>query len=497
MSSFLAAKLHKYLDGILRNNNPNLQINYDQFLDAICAAPDPASCIKKLIESQHGITHLKAAMNRDSSLDFLKGRATRLLQYLSKPILSSTDNETFSQRVLAPIVQPSTFWIAFLQAFLSGKLDESAQSSFAWLFLQLFLLPGDQSTQYREIVEETDILDILRKSSKTDDRNIADRISKIVSPQEHSSAMKVLEKGAGGRHDNDFIDFRQISILPTSQELTCKDKPFLYPASILEDPSTEDARTELHLESQYRLLREDMLYEMRDELKISSENKRHRGVSIEGFILGEDIYFLESDREDRYCKWGIILRCKADLWQLKRLDKPEERRKFWEENKTLLKHRSMTCIISDGEVVGFATLWRDESLLSKKPPELVLQLQGLGSTIKALKKIPSSKSLKVLVVDTAIFAYEPILKTLQEKRDFPLTEELLHWNETNPHLSLNHMPTYVVRQLRDKPDQDLQNLLDTSDSIVLDQAQANALLSGLTQRVSLIQGPPGMVFLQF
>jgi hypothetical protein len=40
----------------------------------------------------------------------------------------------------------------------------------------------------------------------------------------------------------------------------------------------------------------------------------------------------------------------------------------------------------------------------------------------------------------------------------------------------------------------LQQLLQTPNPIQLDRSQASSILSGLTQRVSLIQGPPGIFF---
>ncbi len=45
--------------------------------------------------------------------------------------------------------------------------------------------------------------------------------------------------------------------------------------------------------------------------------------------------------------------------------------------------------------------------------------------------------------------------------------------------------------------QNLRGVMSLHKSIVLDQSQMNALLSGLTQKVSIIQGPPGMSFVQY
>ncbi|OBZ78261.1 NFX1-type zinc finger-containing protein 1 [Grifola frondosa] len=63
--------------------------------------------------------------------------------------------------------------------------------------------------------------------------------------------------------------------------------PVLRPSSVLEDPETEDDRVAIYLDNQFRLLREDMIYEMREELQIALGNKKrkHRGFVVEDLVL--------------------------------------------------------------------------------------------------------------------------------------------------------------------------------------------------------------------
>jgi hypothetical protein len=60
-------------------------------------------------------------------------------------------------------------------------------------------------------------------------------------------------------------------------------------STFLDDPATEHNRIALHLDNQFRLLREDMLSEMKEELHIATGGKKghHRGVKIKGLILKE------------------------------------------------------------------------------------------------------------------------------------------------------------------------------------------------------------------
>jgi hypothetical protein len=57
----------------------------------------------------------------------------------------------------------------------------------------------------------------------------------------------------------------------------------------------------------------------------------------------------------------------------------------------------------------------------------------------------------------------------------------------------------LVRKIRSRPGRDLSGYLGSLKSIILDKAQEASLLAGLTQTVSLIQGPPGnvQVIIQF
>jgi len=69
----------------------------------------------------------------------------------------------------------------------------------------------------------------------------------------------------GGRHSNDHVDFRQISIVPTVDELSPSQDPFLPRVDRVEPFLADDKQTQL-LDRQFRLLREDMIRSVRDAL---------------------------------------------------------------------------------------------------------------------------------------------------------------------------------------------------------------------------------------
>ena len=65
---------------------------------------------------------------------------------------------------------------------------------------------------------------------------------------------------AGGRHDNDHTDFRSIRVMPTIEELSCKELPYLPHNRVMDEAGA--------LERQFRLLREDMVGSARRELRL-------------------------------------------------------------------------------------------------------------------------------------------------------------------------------------------------------------------------------------
>src|SRR6266542_4411120 len=69
----------------------------------------------------------------------------------------------------------------------------------------------------------------------------------------------------GKRHDNDFKEISKISIIPTKEEILCDRMPFL-PSSLPDAPHfLPDGAAKL-LDTQFRLLREDMLNPIRGSI---------------------------------------------------------------------------------------------------------------------------------------------------------------------------------------------------------------------------------------
>ncbi|KAG1725641.1 P-loop containing nucleoside triphosphate hydrolase protein [Suillus paluster] len=191
--------------------------------------------------------------------------------------------------------------------------------------------------------------------------------------------------------------------------------------------------------------------------------------------------------------WGITLECVEDLPSLKHIP-PKDRKTYLTDDHTgskILRHQSSVCVVADGEVVGFGTVNRVEDLLVRSPPIVVIQLDGRASTSRTILQLHNAKDVKLLQIDTTLFAFEPVLKALQKMQHIPVSDELLFWKCGTTLQRPLQMADAIIAAIEANHSGNLQHLLQTPNPINLDCSQASSILSGLTQKVSLIQGPPG------
>lgn len=485
-----ATRLARFLDSILFGSQAlKTAQNGVLFIEALCGQPDPPTCIERVVSSPHGLSSVQASMRFNAAPSFQNGPATNLIRYLQCLTLKIILGGDYLHQTILHIVEPPIFWNAFISSFRNGFLNADAQQCFSWLLHELICLPPEQTVAYRDLAQDFSIQRLLLDSSSYEVRTLGQRIKHVLSTF-NSPSGEDRNFGPGGRHDNDFIDFREIAILPTADEILSEEEPFLRLAETIDDPENTEKRLVTHLDNQFRLLRDDMLGEMREELQIIFGKKKgkHRGLIVDGFTVLDIVCGVPRKRQP----WGMRLQANTDLRQLFNC-KPKDRKAYLVNNRNIFKHQSLTCLVLDGEIIAFPTIHRDVDELADKLPIVTLQFTGKTSTAKALLRLKTAKSVRLVQIDTAVFAFEPVLRGLRELKDMPLVDELLFWLPENTMSQPLHAPTAFIGQIESDRTKDLQDLLNTTKSIQLDDSQASSLLTGLKQKVSLIQGPPGKI----
>jgi len=480
-----------------------------QFLQGLCAQVDPLKCVDELVSSPLGLDAVQKAMFSDLRTEFLNGLASDVLEYLLRADGIGGD------MVIFRIVEPPVFWRNFCRAFEDRALDQRAQRLFATVLSVLLQMPNRDTDPYRKLASNPVILDKLLASDHHEIREAGCLINHILS----TTSTAYSSEAPGGRHDNDFADFRKISVIPTAGELVSQRSPALQPASMLGDLDGKETRFADYFDNTFRLLREDMMHELREELEIvlNKKQRRHRGLIVDVELDG--IY---TGPYDRKVPWGFLLECDMDFPIFQKLKHRERGMSFTDDSdqsaaellklrheerkrllthdpsgSKLLRHRTLACLIADdAQIITLGTIHRDPSLLAMEPPNIVFQVEGRVDVSRTFLQLKAAKSLCLVQIDTPLFAFEPVLKALQKMRFLPLSDEILFWEKgktvKGPLVSIPE----ITSELTQDPSIDIQMLFHTQTSVKLDTSQVQSLLAALNQKVSLIQGPPG-AFLSF
>ncbi|RGB37021.1 hypothetical protein C1646_652342, partial [Rhizophagus diaphanus] len=338
----------------------------------------------------------------------------------------------------------------------------------------------------------------------------------------------------GRRHDNDFVEISEMSIIPTNEEILCERPPFLpsfrYPFHFLSDGA---ARL---LDTQFRLLREDLLNPIRNELKKIQEKSGGRfsynnGVNENGDLqVYTNVQFanISCDRRKGFA-------CTIRFTPPKSSAKDARGRKdYWEKSKRLLTGSLVTIIlpnpnpkrVNSNTTISNSDLYslyfgvvvsRDEKALSKDENFAEIDVNFIDSSIYpiALSEISSFKRIstekRFMVESTGVYleAYYHILKTLQttdpsslpfEKYLAPNLEDKGNMRRSIDVKVENPMYTRAPGFQFDlsilcKNKHKLR--LNVADESSYDRAirkivkYTMALVSSLTREIALVEGPPG------
>lgn len=479
-------RLGKFFDLVLSGKRPVATVdNFTLLLEAIFEKNNHAACVERIVASPAARNAIHAGVRFNTKPDFLNRHTALFLQYLSDPSIKTLCNGQHLRDIVEVMIEPRTLWNAFMKAFQANALTEPAVQAFTWLVIECLTHASANEADMVDDAQTVVSSGSLLKSTSPETRAYGHKLKQVLELKASNTFIEKSDYVPGGRHDNDHVDFRQIAIYPTNDESCSVEKPFYRRADeILQLPI--EKRVAGHLDNQFRLLREDMLSDIREELQAVKGRKKRRTVTT---LKGLSVKEIFNGTERRMTPCGLVITCLQGLEALKARDK-EGRKAFLKNDRGYLRHQSFGCLLRGKEIVSFATVDRQIDYLLEDEPKIVLRIIGDDAVRKTLSYFKLYSDLMFLFVDTAVFAYEPILKRLQEKAELPLAEDLLNYQRDSEISSSNIIEERLIKDL-DHGVRTLQDVLTSEKPINLDSSQMQAFVSGLTQKVSLIQGPPG------
>ncbi|GAB7348917.1 hypothetical protein MBLNU459_g7605t2 [Dothideomycetes sp. NU459] len=485
------ARLSSYFNSVVRGKRIiKAPTDAKLYLEAICTQEDHAECMEKLYASPPALDALHTALRFDISPAFVNGPLECLILVLAEPSLKQICGGDLVRKLVTVMVEPPTVWHALVQHHGNKILTERSERAFAWLLLELLIWPEKSPIDVYSIAQSLTESKCFITSSTLETRTIGNKIQHVL--QNVGSKLPISDTGPGGRHDNDFVDFRKIAIHPTEDELLSLETPFYRRADAVQEAPAH-LRVATHLDNQFRLLREDMLGELRQDIKISQQPVKGKKMKLK--LGGLAIHGSNFQEKRKRLPFALTVTCQSGLEKFSALSR-QDRKAYLKahDNRNFLKHQSFGCLVDRGRIIAFATILRSEDLLvDEKYPVVTLGIQPGIALENALLSLKTSRTTDFVMVETAMFAYEPVLTCLQSKLELPLAKEILSLEidqEKDEGFS-PLIPSDLLLEIEDGNGQDLKDVLGTEGSVSLDDSQRDSLLSGLKNSVSLIQGPPG------
>ncbi|PRP78349.1 hypothetical protein PROFUN_11389 [Planoprotostelium fungivorum] len=357
--------------------------------------------------------------------------------------------------------------------------------------------------------------------------------SMMITPRERElSLMRARERGSRGpgdlcgsfRFDNDCIDFRDISILPTEEEMLYEGEIYLPREG---EPDYLPPGVDRYLDSQFRLLREDSLSSVRRAVKWMM---REGGEKREEITTGDGTHLnvyrnVKLDRLDLDPRRGAILVVRFDQPRRTQRMSVEEKRDHW------MKGGGAGQLQVGSLVVLMMVSGKSEKRLyaAQVVERYVEKMEGTSKSVEMGIEIPDRRqfveistlymalpndtegeSLMIQIKGHFFTSTRHVMKALQKHREttLPFSDDLIHGVPSldSPYYSLHS--TYDLTCLAKKGSSDRvksalssitmgdydrlkEKLKGVRDDILLDTTQSISLACALTRKISLIQGPPG------
>jgi hypothetical protein len=492
---------------------------------------EPTSEMLTRLDSQreNGRSALQQALHSHDgykSIDFFRNSVFPFLTLIDKEEFSRGVLKSARDTVLCAIGGSEPWLRGVLRLMSNDMMTDDEMIQIGWLLLQSLSADEDLGKEARKY--EKNILPIIQIMSNSQSIPLQ-RCAALIQPLIESFAPAVarpnrmttvaeIQHVAGGRHNNDFFQFRDVELLPSTEELLCTELPYLpRPADVISEATM--------LDRNFRLLRHDLVKSLQEEFGIVEDSRTASSSSkskakpapqfrrafehaqVIGFVSG---FRTEAERKAK------VKRLERAFFEIKfehGADKIAERshKSYWlEKSKRALQIDSLVCIVVDGNPYCFGlVVQRDEARLGSREPSIGVAPCSMVDG-RVMTELQFRRARFTLVqCQASFFAYEFILKRLKAMKEIPFKEELVRWKKGDEYYGPVHARNHAkyadlvtnfgkhIKGERVAMSSLIYSKKLAESNHILDSSQKAAILHGLTHRVALIQGPPGYASRQY
>jgi hypothetical protein len=390
---------------------------------------NPIGVVEEILASPNGLRCLHRAFNFDTTPEYIDTVLQPVISWLQYPGLQSASNGFYLRSTLQAIVDPpgSKFWKGYHSHVKYELVDQKSTQCFAWFLLQLLTNTRNVRPVDLMIAKDPLVQSVLEDSSYGNTRDLGQRIQRVHALHQTANSRK-HQQTFQPRHDNDFQNFKDIGIFPTLQEVMSDDKPRIWRArEVFEEPDPT-RRLYVYLANLFRLYRQDWLEEIKEQVQMAlgKETKVARAITTLKVKL-TGVTCRDAYRRNGHHPWSLKLECSEALPELEDLSL-EQRKAFIKDDSDFMPDGGLGFLVADGEPVAIVKILRDEALLATSVVCITFPNHDLIP--QAILIMINAKSLDLILLNTAGYAYEPVLGRLQDTTEIPFEREQLFWDES-------------------------------------------------------------------
>jgi hypothetical protein len=390
---------------------------------------NPIGVVEEILASRNGLRCLHRAFNIDSTPEYIDTALQPVLSWLQHPTLQSASNGFYLRSTLLAMVDPpsSKFWKSYYSHVKYEIVDQKSTQCFAWLLLQL--LTNTRNVRPLDLMMAKDPLvqSVLADSAYGDTSYLGQRIQRVYALHQTATSRK-HQQTFQPNHDNDFQNFKDIGIFPTLQEVMSDAKPRIWRATEVFEEPNPIRRLYMYLANLFRLYRQDWLADIKEQVQaaLGKETGVARAITTLKVKM-KGVSCRDSYRKNGQHPWSLELECSEALPELKDLG-PEQRKTFIKDDPDFMPDGGLAFVVADGEPVAIVKILRDEALLAKSV--VCIAFPNHDSVPQAMIGMINATSLDLILLNTAGYAYEPVLGRLQDTTEIPFEREQLFWDES-------------------------------------------------------------------